>query len=226
MNYRNQWNKVIGNNFQTIAVSGDMNIKSPIKSQGKDLMGIGLSVFSDKVAGYDLNQTELAALGAYHKSTGAGQFLSLGFKIGLSQRSLNYENLQFEDQYVEGQGYTNTTLENLPENNISMMELALGLHYTFQAPDQGLTGVSLHHILTRFSFFNLAPRPDRPTQNLYMACFHFTPEDHLLFAHSSPVAPRGSSNGPPIYLILVLPDPIEPGQYQRPPRRWFFACHW
>lgn len=178
MNYRNQWNKVIGNNFQTIAVSGDMNIKSPIKSQGKDLVGLGLSIFSDKVAGYDLNHTELAATGAYHKSTGAGQFLSLGLKMGLSQRSLNYENLRFEDQYVEGQGYTNTTLENLPENNLSMMELALGLQYTLSgARDQGLNiGLSLHHITSPdFSFFNLNP-PDPiapPKKPLYgLLSFH------------------------------------------------------
>ncbi|MEP7323279.1 MAG: PorP/SprF family type IX secretion system membrane protein [Saprospiraceae bacterium] len=159
INYRDQWNKLEGNNFKTTAVSGDMNFRTPIKAFQKDLIGIGVSILADRNAGFDLNNTELALNTAYHKSTGKNQFLSLGLKLGIAQRNLNYENLRFEDQYVEGSGYSKNTQEFLPENNFSNLELALGLHYTWTGNDeQGFTiGMALHHITSPdYSFFNLS----------------------------------------------------------------------
>jgi type IX secretion system PorP/SprF family membrane protein len=193
LNYRNQWSKIIGNNFQTIAASGDMNIKSPVKAWNKDLLGIGLSFFSDKVAGYDLNNTEVALQSAYHKSTGANQFLSLGVKLGIFQRGINYENLRFEDQYVEGQGYTRTSLEILPENNLSMMELALGLDYTLTGKkNQGLgIGVSVHHITSPdFSFFNLSPALVEPAKQPLYGIFSFHLSGSLALTEDQSILPR------------------------------------
>lgn len=193
LNYRNQWSKIIGNNFQTIAASGDMNIKSPIKAFSKDLVGIGLSFFSDRVAGYDLNNTEVALHTAYHKSTGANQFLSLGLKMGIFQRGLNYENLRFEDQYVEGSGYTKTSMEVLPENNLSMMELALGLDYTITgSKNQGLDiGLSLHHITSPdFSFFNLTPALVEPAKQPLYSIFSFHISGSLAMSESQSLLPR------------------------------------
>lgn len=193
LNYRNQWSKIIGNNFQTIAASGDMSIKSPVKAWNKDLLGIGLSFFSDKVAGYDLNNTEVALQSAYHKSTGANQFLSLGVKLGIFQRGINYENLRFEDQYVEGQGYSKTSLEVLPENNLSMMELALGLDYTITGKkNQGLDiGVSLHHITSPdFSFFNLTPALVEPAKQPLYGIFSFHISGSLSLSDEQSLLPR------------------------------------
>lgn len=193
LNYRNQWSKVIGNNFQTIAASGDMNIKSPFKIFDKDLLGIGLSFFSDRVAGYDLNNTEVALNTAYHKSTGRNQFLSLGIKMGIFQRGINYENLRFEDQYIEGQGYTKTSLEVLPENNLSMMELALGLDYTWSGrKNQGLDiGLSLHHITSPdFSFFNLTPALVQPAKQPLYSVFSFHVSGSIPLSETQSLLPR------------------------------------
>ena len=159
MNYRDQWNKLDGNNFRTTAVSGDMNFKSPVKAFQHDLIGIGASILADRSSGFDMNNTELAFNTAYHKSTGKNQFLSLGFKAGLMQRNVNFENLRFEDQYIEGSGYSRTTREFLPENNFSAFDLAIGLHYTWTGShDQGFTiGMAVHHLTSPdFSFFNLS----------------------------------------------------------------------
>ncbi len=160
LNYRDQWNKIEGSDYKTVAFSGDMNFIPPLKGFRNDLMGIGLSFLSDKSPGFDFNTNELAMYVAYHKRTGKNQFLSFGTKLGILQRGVNYENLTFGDQYVEGSGYSNNSREVLPENNISSTELSLGLNYSWSASEsKGLTlGISMHHITSPdFSFFNLSP---------------------------------------------------------------------
>lgn len=178
LNYRDQWNKIEGQNFSTLAASGDMNFKSPFKAVHNDLIGIGMSFFSDKSAGFDVNTTEVAFNGAYHKSLGPNQFLSAGVKWGLLQHGVNYENLLFEDQYVEGSGYSRNSSEILPENNVSGMELGIGLNYTWTGKQkEGLNlGFSLGHITSPdFSYFNLNSPPNTipAKQPLYgIASFH------------------------------------------------------
>ncbi|MBL0112424.1 MAG: PorP/SprF family type IX secretion system membrane protein [Saprospiraceae bacterium] len=109
LNYRDQWNKIEGSDYKTVAFSGDMNFIPPLKGFRNDLMGIGLSFLSDKSPGFDFNTNELAMYVAYHKRTGKNQFLSFGTKLGILQRGVNYENLTFGDQYVEGSGYSNNS---------------------------------------------------------------------------------------------------------------------
>jgi type IX secretion system PorP/SprF family membrane protein len=194
INYRDQWNKLDGNNFKTTAISGDMNFHTPIKAFQNDLIGIGVSVLADRNAGFDLNNTELALTTAYHKSTGKNQFLSLGLKLGIVQRNLNYENLRFEDQYVEGSGYSKNTLEFLPENNFSNLELALGLHYTWTgSDDQGFNiGMALHHITSPdYSFFNLSlPAGVNPVKQPLYGLKSIHASGSLRLSESSMLLPR------------------------------------
>lgn len=159
VNYRDQWNKLTNGNYSTVNASGDINFKVPFRKLQQDLIGIGASFLSDKASSFGFQSNELAFVGAYHKSVGKNQFLSLGFKTGIQQRGINFENLKFEDQYIEGQGYVSTSREILPENNVSFAELALGLNYNWNASDEKSfnVGVSWHHLNTPdFSYFNLS----------------------------------------------------------------------
>ncbi|MEP7267296.1 MAG: PorP/SprF family type IX secretion system membrane protein [Saprospiraceae bacterium] len=162
-NYRDQWNKLEGGNYSTVNASGDLNFKMPLRGFQNDRIGIGLSFMSDKANDFGMQTNDLAFVGAYHKSVGKAQFLSLGFKFGVYQRTINYENLRFEDQYVEGSGYSAGTSEVLPENNISFGDLSVGLNYNWSPIDDKSfnIGASLQHITSPdFSFFNLSLPPN------------------------------------------------------------------
>lgn len=159
INYRDQWNKLTNGNYSTVNASGDINFKVPFRKLQQDLLGIGASFLSDKASTFGFQSNELAFVGAYHKSVGKNQFLSLGIKTGIQQRGINFENLKFEDQYIEGQGYVSASRENLPENNVSFAELAIGLNYNWNASDEKSfnIGVSWHHLNTPdYSYFNLS----------------------------------------------------------------------
>ena len=159
LNYRDQWNKLTNGNYSTVNASGDINFKVPFRKLQQDLLGIGASFLSDKASTFGFQSNELAFVGAYHKSVGKNQFLSFGFKTGIQQRGINFENLKFEDQYIEGQGYVSTSRETLPENNVSFAELAIGLNYNWNANDEKSfnIGISWHHLnAPDFSYFNLS----------------------------------------------------------------------
>ncbi len=159
INYRDQWQHLDNGGFKTTAVSGDMNFASPFKLFQGDLIGLGASFMTDKSGLYGFATNELAGLISYKKLVGKNQYLSLGFKIGIRQSGINYENLKFEDQYAVGQGYDLRTAEVLPENNVYHSEVALGLSYTWRGnKNQGLDiGVSTHHLTSPdYSFFNLS----------------------------------------------------------------------
>lgn len=194
INYRNQWNQIEGQHFTTSAASGDMNIKGPFKSAQQDLVGLGISFYSDKSSGFNFNTIEVAFNGAYHKSLGLNQYLSAGIKWGLLQRGVNYENLSFEDQYVEGSGYALNSGEVLPENNVSGMELGLGINYTWTSRDQaGINvGFSMGHITQPdFSYFNLSPPPNTtPIKHALFRTYNFHASGSVPVIESYTILPR------------------------------------
>lgn len=172
LNYRDQWNKLDGGNYSIIHASGDLNFHNPFRNLKSDLIGIGTSFYSDKANDFGLQNNELAFVGAYHKNVGKDQYLSLGIKTGIQQRGINYENVRFEDQYVEGQGYSNASREILPESNVSFAELAIGINYNWNATEDKSfnIGGSLHHITNPdYSYFNksLPPNIAPIKQSLY-----------------------------------------------------------
>ena len=107
----------------------------PFKSNvRKDKIGAGLVFFRDKVNALDFSTTQIAISGAYHKSLNleSSQYLSLGVQMGLTQRNVNYETLNFQDQWNGVTGYSLPSSERLPENNFGYNDLTVGLNYTVQ----------------------------------------------------------------------------------------------
>ncbi|HNL40323.1 MAG TPA: PorP/SprF family type IX secretion system membrane protein, partial [Saprospiraceae bacterium] len=120
MIYRDQWRSILDNPIKSFALGADLRFDAPGKSVYDDAVGLGILFFNDKVSVVDFNTTQIALSLAYHKALGVDnrQYLSIGLQGGLTQRSVNYESLNFNDEF-EGNGFTGPTSELLPENNIA-----------------------------------------------------------------------------------------------------------
>lgn len=167
--YRDQWRKVLDNPIKTFAIAADLRFSAPGKRVKEDAIGLGLMFFTDKVSVVDFSTTQIAVSLAYHKSLDSDnrQYLTLGIQGGLTQRNVNYESLDFHDEFDGSSGYNFPTGEALPENNFSFSDVNVGLNYTARVGRSGnlFTGVALHHILQpQISFYENSDEGDK----LYM----------------------------------------------------------
>ena len=149
--YRDQWRSVLDNPYVTFA--GAMDFRMGLRYKGKrseDYAGVGVLFFNDQVAEIGFSTTQISVSGAYHKALGAvgDQYLTLGFQWGVTQRNVNYANLQFEDQFDGDNGYDQPTGEDLPENNFAFGDYSAGIHYAY-APYRRTAyyaGLALYHV--------------------------------------------------------------------------------
>lgn len=153
--YRSQWKGVLDNPFNTYAGSIDLKFRVMPKNPSKDYLGVGILFYSDKVAGIDFSNTQMAISGAYHKSLDPRdrQYISMGVQLGLSQRNVNISQLTFQDQFNGINGYTIArSQEVLPENNFGYSDLSIGLNYA------GAIGKNSHYYLGGAMHHVLAPK--------------------------------------------------------------------
>ena len=149
--YRDQWRGTLDNPYTTFA--GMLDVRFPLNiytGKHKDAVAVGLMFYNDNVSGVDFNTNQIAVSAAYHKSlsTDNSQYLSLGFQGGLGQRNVNYEDLNFHDEFNGTSGFFNPTRENLPANNFSFDDYSVGLNYSYK-PNRRTSffaGLALHHI--------------------------------------------------------------------------------
>jgi type IX secretion system PorP/SprF family membrane protein len=157
-NYRSQWGSWINAPVTTFALAGDLNFSNPFNITSKDKIGVGLMFYRDQIGDIGLNTNQIAISLAYHKLLDklTNQYLSLGLQTGLSQRSILYESLTFQDQWDGYNNYSISTRENLPENTFAYTDFSTGLNYTY-APSGSFnftTGIGLHHFLKpKYTFY-------------------------------------------------------------------------
>jgi len=132
--------------------------------------------FSDQVGDFDLNTNMIALVGAFHKSLSQDydNYLGLGVQVGLIQKSINYEDLFFQDQFNAIDGYNLQTGELLPANSFAFLDFAVGLNYSV-SPIKGkqyYAGVSYAHLSTpNVSFYKVdeSPNPNLVKENALYA---------------------------------------------------------
>lgn len=157
--YRDQWRNVLDDPYVTFGGALDTRFKVNLRRRKtNDAFGAGVQFFSDRVSSVDFSTNQIMVSGAFHKALNrdADQFLSLGFQLGIAQRNVNYERLNFGDQFNGTNGYTDPTGEVLPENNFSYGDISVGLHYS-SAPRKKIgvfIGGAIHHLTEpQVSFF-------------------------------------------------------------------------
>jgi type IX secretion system PorP/SprF family membrane protein len=167
--YRDQWRSVLDNPIKTFALAADLRFDAPVKSVRDDALGLGLMFFTDRVSVVDFNTTQIALSMAYHKALDAAnsQYLTLGIQGGLTQRNVNYESLDFQDEFNGIDNFNGGTGENLPPNNFAFTDWNAGLNYSARIGRAGglYAGVALHHFLQpQISFYENSGEGDK----LYM----------------------------------------------------------
>lgn len=136
MSYRNQWPSLSAN-FVTTTFGGDIFLPSYNS-------GLGLLVTMDSQGIGNLKSTDVALQYAYQIHLNEVTSLRLGIQGGFANRSLDYYNLTFGDQF-DGTGFkgiTNDPLANAGPN-VSYADFGTGM---MLYSDWYWAGVSLHHI--------------------------------------------------------------------------------
>ena len=165
VNYRDQWRGALDNPLRTFSAAGDLKFYTNDTQKRPDIAAGGFMFFSDQVSDFDLNTNQIAIVGAYHKSLDQNidHYLGLGFQIGLIQKSINYEDLFFQDQFNAINDFNLPTGELLPANNFAFIDFAVGLNYSI-TPSKGkqyFAGVSYAHITTpNISFYKFDQTPN------------------------------------------------------------------
>lgn len=153
INYKDQWKSVSPKPFKTFNVSGDMAFWE--KSNGNH-MGVGLNVFSDKAGDANMGTTT----GQLHLSgvlaADDNNLISAGIYGGFGQRSLSYDKLYWDNQFVGGVlDPSAPSMEPTSVSNRTYGDLGAGLawfygsgHATISSNDASTVcaGFSLQHI--------------------------------------------------------------------------------
>lgn len=104
INHKNQW-KAIDVNYQHNYLSYEKNL---FMKQNGNHLGVGVMVLNDRSGTGLLNQNYAALSTAYHINVAKNNFLSAGIQVGFGQRSLNYSNLSWDNQFSDN--FFNTDL--------------------------------------------------------------------------------------------------------------------
>lgn len=160
--YRDQWRSALDNPLRTFALSGDMKFDvSATNKTNPDIFAVGITFFGDRVSTFDFNTNQILLTAAYHKSLDkrTKQYIGIGFQGGVFQKSINYENLSFQDQFNSLDQFSLPTAENLPPNNNAFADFSTGLYYSV-TPSKRFNfhlGVGYFHLnQPNVSFFNTA----------------------------------------------------------------------
>ncbi|HEU4717114.1 MAG TPA: PorP/SprF family type IX secretion system membrane protein [Bacteroidia bacterium] len=153
INYKDQWRSVTANPFRTFNVSGDFAF---MKKQNGNHLGAGIDFFSDKagdgVMGTTTGQLHFAGVLAVNDKN----LISAGIYGGFGQRSLSYQNLYWDNQYIGGSlDLTAPSMEPTAIPNRTYADMGAGLawfygkgHSTMTSND-GATftaGISVWHV--------------------------------------------------------------------------------
>jgi len=159
--YRDQWSNNLSSPYKTFAAGGDTRFKMKFgKTRTDDHFGLGLFFVSDRVPEFQTNTTKVSTYFSYHKRLGKKNksYLAAGTKIGIIQRNINYDNIFFQDQFNQIDAFEGITAENLPPNNMGVMDISMGLNYYINIDKTSYyLGVAAHHLTQpNISYFNRA----------------------------------------------------------------------
>ncbi|MGB4958024.1 MAG: PorP/SprF family type IX secretion system membrane protein [Saprospiraceae bacterium] len=159
--YRDQWRSALDNPLRTFAASGDVKFDLNYGTKGKpDILALGITFFGDRVSTFDFNTNQIVLTGAYHKLLDykTKQYIGIGIQGGIFQKSINYEDVTFQDQFNAIDGFTLATGENLPPNNRAYADVSLGVYYSI-APTKSFNfhlGAGYFHAnQPNISYFNI-----------------------------------------------------------------------
>lgn len=183
--FRKQWVGVEGT-----PVSGGVTFDMPFKKQN---MGIGALVYQDHIG--VTNQTNIAAMYAYHLKLSRGHYLSFGLSGGMDVVNTDYTNLTYWDAGDQ-------TLEN-DYVNVIVPHIGFGIQYFWE---DLYVGVSLPRMLSvnadQFNSINFSNAPALLTHYYFNAGYHFKFRNDMSFKPGLLLKYVGNS---PLRVDVALP---------------------
>ncbi|MBI4947852.1 MAG: PorP/SprF family type IX secretion system membrane protein [Bacteroidetes bacterium] len=151
-NYKNQWGSV-ATPYSTADVSFDMKTYRKAK---KGFSAVGVNVFNDKAGDAEMKTLHGTLAYAYHVYLSEKSTLGGGLYGGFAQRSINYANLQWMNQY-DGSSYNPSMLSGEPAGgtNFTHLDLGGGLHYEYGKGEKYSTGNNHKTINTGIAMFHV-----------------------------------------------------------------------
>lgn len=163
VNYKDQWRAVSDNPFKTFNLSADAAF---LYSKSGSHAGVGIDFFSDKAGDGAMKTTT----GQLHLSgviaLNDASFLSAGIYGGFGQRSLNYNNLYWDNQYIGGQlDLTAPSGEPATFANKSYADIGAGLAYYYGTGNNTISSNDAWNITIGLSAWHL----NQPAYTFYGA---------------------------------------------------------
>ena len=151
-NYRSQWSSVSSHPYLTGSAAFDIAVLKGKLPEG-DALGLGGMVLYDKSGSGGLQNTTASFSLAYHKGFGRDklQHLSIGVQASMVNKTINFANLTFEENY----NLTTATLipggsngEPIQSNTISYPDFNVGAMYSGQVSEHTnlFLGGSYYHL--------------------------------------------------------------------------------
>ena len=132
--HRQQWAQSTG--FTTTAFSFD-------GSMGAGNSGWGVQVVKDIEGNGVLKTTSFSSSFAHRISLSKESQIGMGLRLGIYQKSLDWQSLTFEDQLDERDGIVSGTNERFGRDNISNGDIAVGVLFSSK---KMFAGVNLNHV--------------------------------------------------------------------------------
>lgn len=157
-NYRNQWSSVLKQNaFKTYSASYDQRI-----AVGRyDFFGIGGSFWGDKAGESEFSTLQGKLSASYSKKMGGyrskAHYLVFGAEVGVTQRSVQFQNLRWGNQQTGGVFNENINSgENFSNNNLIFADVSAGLLWFTILDDNSnfYLGGAYHHLNRADQSFN------------------------------------------------------------------------
>ena len=152
LNYRNQWASVLrSNSFRTYSASYDQRV--PVGRY--DYFGIGGTFWGDRAGEADFATVTGKLSGSYSKYMGGtrkqANYLVVGAEAGIAQRSIDFLNLRWGNQFNPDLGAFDPTMTSGEENfidNFTFADLAAGLLWfsVFDERSNFYIGGAFHHL--------------------------------------------------------------------------------
>ncbi len=161
VNYRDQWRSVSSNPFKTFNVSADVAL---MKNKKGSHMGVGIDFFSDKAGDGNMGTTtgQLNLSGVL--ATNDQSFISVGLMGGFGQRSLDYANLSWDNQYIIGQyDATAPTGETQTVSNRSYLDIGVGAAWYYGTGNNTISSNDAWNVTVGFAAYHL----NKPVYTFY-----------------------------------------------------------
>ena len=163
VNYKDQW-RGITTPYTTLGASFDMRLNK--KKNKNSYWAGGLNFFRDKAGDAKMGITQGNLTLAYHLNIAKYQTIGVGLQGGYAQRSINYDSLQWANQYDPGNGYN----PNIPSGEPSSMsdftygDAGAGIVWTFNNTSGSIhvednydlranLGIAVFHAYQKYSFY-------------------------------------------------------------------------